>query len=69
MSVMSAGGPKGQASTQEDSTLKTAGIHISTGSSITAADTGSSVRLPLDFPRLFQLTNLLTCVSDFLLKN
>lgn len=45
------------------------GIHISPGSSVTAADTNSSVTLLLDFPCLIQLTRFQIRFTDSLYMN
>jgi len=69
---MSAGGIRVRSSHSisrlDDPTLRT-GNHISPGSSVTAVDTNSSVRLLLDSPCLFQLTHLLMNFSDSLRNN
>lgn len=60
--IMSASGP-GVRSPHD--VLWTDGIHISpAGSSVTAVDTISSIRLLLGLPCLFQLTHLLMCFTD-----
>lgn len=66
---MSAGGPGVRSphgfSWQDGLTPRT-GIHISPGSSVTAVDTNSSVKLLLDLPCLSQLIHLLMCCTGWI---